>query len=174
MIRRAQAVHPLSAIQSEYSLMTRDPEVNGVLQVCRELGIEFVAYSPLCRGLLSKEFNAAQLDGNDFRNKLPRFKQGNLENNLLLVNQLDNLAKKHACTVTQLSLAWVLAQKVIPIPGTKSVKHLTENLAARKIELSQTDLNELDDLFPIGIASGGRYSPAILRSYNLTSESNNQ
>lgn len=174
MIRRAQSIHPLAAIQSEYSLMTRDPEVNGVLQICRELNIEFIAYSPLCRGLLSKEFNLAQLEGNDFRNKLPRFKQGNIENNLLLVNQLDNLAKKHDCTVTQLSLAWVLAQKVIPIPGTKSLKHLKENLEARKIELSQTDLNQLDELFPLGVASGERYSSAILRAYNLTSESNNQ
>lgn len=173
IIRRAHGVYPLTAIQSEYSLMTRDPEINGVLETCRELGIGFVAYSPLCRGLLSGNFKYENLGDHDFRHKFPRFKKGNLENNMLLVNQLESLAKEKNCSVVQLSLAWVLAQgnDVLAIPGTKCIKHLSENIDSIHIKLSENDLAILNHCFPVGVASGARYSPAILRSYNLTEPS---
>jgi aryl-alcohol dehydrogenase-like predicted oxidoreductase len=172
IIRRAYNVHPLAAIQSEYSLMTRDPEINGVLDVCRELGIGFVAYSPLCRGLLSSHFNHDNLEANDFRHKFPRFKKGNIENNMLIVKQLEEMANEKNCSVVQLSLAWVSAQgiDILPIPGTKCIKHLQENIDASHVLLNEADLIALDKLFALGVASGERYSPAILRTFNLSGD----
>jgi aryl-alcohol dehydrogenase-like predicted oxidoreductase len=173
IIQRASAVCPLSAIQSEYSLLTRDPEINGVLDTCRELSIGFVAYSPLCRGLLANDFSYSQLDKNDFRHKLPRFKKDNLENNMRIVKQLEKMAHDKKCTIVQLSLAWVFSKGdyVFPIPGTKSIKHLRENIAASHIILTDEDKDILNQLFPIGVASGDRYSPAILRTFNMSAES---
>ncbi|MFZ3067616.1 MAG: aldo/keto reductase, partial [Gammaproteobacteria bacterium] len=165
-------IHPVSAIQSEYSLMTRDPEINGVLEVCNELNIGFVAYSPLCRGLLSSNFSYEQLGKDDFRHKFPRFKKNNLENNMRMVKCLEEMANEKKCSVVQLSLAWVIAQgdNIVPIPGTKCLKHLNENIKSTFIQLSHADLEILNALFPVGIAAGDRYSPAILRTYNLSTE----
>ncbi|MFZ2314887.1 MAG: aldo/keto reductase [Gammaproteobacteria bacterium] len=172
IIRRASKIHPVSAIQSEYSLMTRDPEINGVLEVCNELNIGFVAYSPLCRGLLSSNFSYEQLGKDDFRHKFPRFKKNNLENNMRMVKCLEEMANEKKCSVVQLSLAWVIAQgdNIVPIPGTKCLKHLNENIKSTFIQLSHADLEILNALFPVGIAAGDRYSPAILRTYNLSTE----
>lgn len=173
IIRRAHQVYPLTAVQSEYSLMTREPESNGVLSACRELNIGFVAYSPLCRGLLSDNFNKDILVENDFRHKFPRFKNENLEKNIQIVNQIQELAVKKECTIAQLSLAWLLAQGdyILPIPGTKCIKHLCENIESSHISLNAHDLSLLNKFFPIGIANGERYSQAILRAYNLTTSS---
>ena len=172
IIRKANAVYPLSAIQSEYSLMTRDPEVNGVIDICKELEIGFVAYSPLCRGLLSSDFHVDMVGKNNFRANLPRFRQENLENNIKIVKQIEELANDKKCSIVQLSLAWVLSRGefISPIPGTKSIKHLRENIESTQINLTEEDMNLLDSFFPIGVASGDRYSAAILRSYNLTSD----
>ncbi len=170
VLRRAHLVHPLTAIQSEYSLMTREPEINGILAACRSLNIGFVAYSPLCRGLLSEHFNKTNLVSGDFRHKFPRFRKENLDKNLLLVNQLKDLAIAKNCSIVQLSLAWLLAQgnNIVPIPGTKCIEHLGENINATHIELSPDELVIFDTLFPVGAAEGERYSAAILRTYNLT------
>lgn len=170
IIRRAHEVLPLSAIQSEYSLMTRDSENNGVLDACQELGIGFVAYSPLCRGLLSENFNPDALSDDDFRHKFPRFKQENVAQNMALVKSMEAMAAEKSCSVVQLSLAWVMAQgeHIVPIPGTKSIRHLSENIESSHVVLTASDLETLDTLFKVGSAAGERYSKAILRSFNLT------
>lgn len=159
-IRRAHAVHPLAAVQTEYSLSTRDVEVNGVLATVRELGIGFVGYSPLGRGLLTGRIRS--LDGlaeHDFRRVAPRFQQGNLDQNLHVVGQLQQLAASKGITAGQLALAWVLAQgdDVVAIPGTKRVPYLQENLAASDVTLSADDLTALDEIAPHGSTVGDRY-----------------
>ncbi|MFJ8010293.1 aldo/keto reductase [Streptomyces fagopyri] len=159
-IRRAHAVHPLAAVQTEYSLSTRDVEVNGVLATVRELGIGFVGYSPLGRGLLTGRIRS--LDGlaeHDFRRVAPRFQQGNLDQNLHVVERLQQLAASKGITAGQLALAWVLAQgdDVIAIPGTKRVPYLEENLAASEVTLSADDLTALDEIAPHGSTVGDRY-----------------
>jgi aryl-alcohol dehydrogenase-like predicted oxidoreductase len=159
-IRRAHAVHPLAAVQTEYSLSTRDVEVNGVLATVRELGIGFVGYSPLGRGLLTGRIRS--LDGlaeHDFRRVAPRFQQGNLDRNLHVVGQLQQLAASKGITAGQLALAWVLAQgdDVVAIPGTKRVPYLQENLAASDVTLSADDLRALDEIAPHGSTVGDRY-----------------
>ncbi|MFD8424920.1 aldo/keto reductase [Streptomyces sp. NPDC059466] len=159
-IRRAHAVHPLAAVQTEYSLSTRDVEVNGVLATVRELGIGFVGYSPLGRGLLTGRIRS--LDGlaeHDFRRIAPRFQQGNLDQNLHVVERLQHLAASKGITAGQLALAWVLAQgdDVIAIPGTKRVPYLQENLAASDVTLSADDLRALDEIAPHGSTVGDRY-----------------
>ncbi|MER6437930.1 MULTISPECIES: aldo/keto reductase [unclassified Streptomyces] len=159
-IRRAHAVHPLAAVQTEYSLSTRDVEANGVLATVRELGIGFVGYSPLGRGLLTGRIRS--LDGlaeHDFRRIAPRFQQGNLDQNLHVVEQLQHLAASKGITAGQLALAWVLAQgdDVIAIPGTKRVPYLQENLAASDVTLSADDLRALDEIAPHGSTVGDRY-----------------
>ncbi|MFG2480574.1 aldo/keto reductase [Streptomyces fagopyri] len=159
-IRRAHAVHPLSAVQTEYSLSTRDVEVNGVLATVRELGIGFVGYSPLGRGLLTGRIRS--LDGlaaHDFRRVAPRFQQGNLDQNLHVVERLQQLAASKGITAGQLALAWVLAQgdDVVAIPGTKRVPYLQENLAASDVVLSADDLRALDEIAPHGSTVGDRY-----------------
>lgn len=160
-IRRAHAVHPVAAVQSEYSLWTRDPESNGVLETTRELGIGFVAYSPLGRGFLTGAIRrAADMAADDWRHTNPRFQERAIEKNLPLAGQVRRLAADKACTPAQLALAWLLAQgnDVVPIPGTKRVKYLEDNLGAERVVLTSTELAELDRLFPAGVAEGERYA----------------
>jgi aryl-alcohol dehydrogenase-like predicted oxidoreductase len=159
-MRRAHAVHPIAALQSEYSLWTRDPE-NEVLPTVRELGIGFVAYSPLGRGFLSGRFRSpADLPEGDFRRENPRFQGENFNRNLELVERFEELAAEKDVTPGQLVLAWVLAQgdDIVPIPGTTSVAHLEENVAALELELTDDDLRELESVFPLGAAAGDRYA----------------
>jgi aryl-alcohol dehydrogenase-like predicted oxidoreductase len=158
-IRRAHAVHPITALQSEWSLWTRDPEAE-IIPTVRELGIGFVAYSPLGRGFLSGRIKSVDdLDEKDFRRRGPRFQGENLQRNLDLVARVEELAAEKGVTAGQLALAWVLAQgdDVVPIPGTKRVRYLEENAAAADVELTDEDLRRLDEAFPPGAAEGDRY-----------------
>ena len=158
-VRRAHATHPITALQSEYSLWTRDPE-DEILPTVRELGIGFVAYSPLGRGFLSGRFRSPDdLPEGDFRRSNPRFQGENFDRNLALVERVEELATEKDCTPGQLALAWVLAQgdDIVPIPGTTTVEHLEENVAALEVELTATDLADLEAVFPRGAAAGERY-----------------
>jgi aryl-alcohol dehydrogenase-like predicted oxidoreductase len=166
-IRRAQAVHPITAVQTEYSLWTRDPEAE-VIPTCRELGIGFVPYSPLGRGFLSGRFKSPEeLDKNDFRRHGPRFTGENLEANLKLAAKVQEIAREVGITPAQLALAWVLAQgeDMVPIPGTKRRTYLEENAAAVDIELTQDDLARIEAEVPT--AAGARYDEAGMASVNL-------
>ena len=159
-IRRAHAVHPITALQNEYSLWTRDPE-ESLLPTLRELGIGLVAYAPLGRGFLSGRFSSAdQLEDGDFRKSNPRFQGENFDRNRVLVERVEELAAEKGVTPAQLSLAWVLHQgdDVVPIPGTKHVRYLEENVSALEIELSGEDLGRLGEVFPRGAAAGERYA----------------
>ena len=163
-IRRAHKVHPISAVQMEYSLWSRDPE-DGVLQTCRELGIGFVAYSPLGRGFLTGQIKRFEdLADDDYRRTSPRFQGDNFGKNLELAARIESLAKQKGCTPAQLALAWVLAQgeDVVPIPGTKRRKYLDENLAAMTVDLSRDELSEIDAIAPKGVAAGDRYSANMM------------
>ncbi|MGW2746942.1 aldo/keto reductase [Streptomyces sp. NPDC001450] len=162
-IRRAHAVHPLAAVQTEYSLFTRDVETNGVLATVRELGIGFVAYSPLGRGLLTARIRSTEdLPDSDFRRGAPRFQGENLVKNLDVVQEVQKLAAVKKVTPAQLSLAWVLAQgpDVVAVPGTKRRRYLEENAAASALVLTPEDLAALDHIAPSGIAVGDRYPAA--------------
>ena len=164
-LRRAHAVHPITALQSEYSLWTRDPE-RAVLPTCRELGIGFVAFSPLGRGFLTGAVTGIDtLASNDVRRKLPRFQQGNLQHNATLVEGLKAVAAKKRCSTTQLALAWLLAKgpAIVPIPGTKRTRYLEENVAAADITLGDGEVAALDAAFPIGAAAGTRYPAESMR-----------
>ena len=164
-LHRAAAVHPIAALQSEYSLWTRDVETNGVLSTCRELGIGFVPYSPLGRGFLTGTIQKpTDLDPGDWRLTNPRFEREALEKNLALAEEVKALAARKHCTAAQLALAWVLAQgnDMVPIPGTKRVKYLEDNMGALEVELSRDDLSALDHLFPPGAATGERYTPEMM------------
>jgi aryl-alcohol dehydrogenase-like predicted oxidoreductase len=159
-IRRAHATHPITALQTEYSLWSRDPEAE-ILPTVRELGIGFVAYSPLGRGFLSGRFRSPDdIPEDDFRRNHPRFQGANFERNLDLVERVQELAAEKGVTPGQLALAWVLAQgdDVVPIPGTTRVEHLQENVAALEVELTADDLAELESVFPAGAAAGDRYA----------------
>jgi aryl-alcohol dehydrogenase-like predicted oxidoreductase len=159
-IRRAAAVHPVTAVQTEYSLWTRDPEENGVLATVRELGIGFVAYSPLGRGFLSGAIRTPDdLDPDDFRRHSPRFQGENFDRNLELVDRVREIAEERAVTPAQLALAWVLHQgdDIVPIPGTKRVAYLEENVAAGELVLTPDDLDRIDRAAPHGTAAGDRY-----------------
>ncbi|MGI9137055.1 MAG: aldo/keto reductase, partial [Candidatus Nanopelagicales bacterium] len=159
-IRRAHAVHPVTAIQSEYSLWTRDVERNGILDLARELNIGFVPFSPLARGFLSGAITSLdQLPENDYRRGNPRFQGENLDRNLALVRGVERLAAEKGVRPTQLALAWVLAQGdfIVPIPGTKKVAYLEENLAASEIELTAEEHARLEELFAPEAVSGPRY-----------------
>ncbi len=160
-IRRAHATHPVTAVQTEYSLWTRDPEDDGVLATTRELGIGFVAYSPLGRGFLSGAIRSPDgLDPGDFRRSNPRFSGENFEKNLALVDRVRQIADEKGVTSAQLALAWVLHQgnDIVPIPGTKRRRYLEENVAAAEIVLSDDDLARLAEAAPSGAASGDRYA----------------
>ena len=158
-LRRATAIHPIAALQTEYSLWTRDPE-EGVLAVCRELGTGFVAYSPLGRGFLTGRFRSA----GDYRRTSPRFSGGNFERNLALADRLREIAGRKGCTAAQLALAWLLAQgpDVIPIFGTRTRERLAENAGAVGVALSAVERRELDQAFPKGAAAGLRYPEAMM------------
>jgi aryl-alcohol dehydrogenase-like predicted oxidoreductase len=159
-IRRAHAVHPITALQTEYSLWTRDPE-DTVLPTVRELGIGYVAYSPLGRGFLSGRFKSPDdFEEGDFRKHHPRFQGENFQKNLELVEKVKEIAGEKGVTASQLALAWVMAQgdDIVPIPGTTKVKNLEENVAATDVELSDDDLARLDEVAPKGVAAGERYA----------------
>jgi len=165
-LRRAAAVHPIAALQTEYSLWTRDPEPE-ILPACRELGVTFVAYSPLGRGFLSGRFRKPEdLPEDDYRRNHPRFQGENLEANLRLVERVEALAKDKGCTPSQLALAWVLAQgeDIVPIPGTKRRKYLEENAAALQVGLSPDDLRRLDEALPPGATAGPRYQEMAMKA----------
>jgi aryl-alcohol dehydrogenase-like predicted oxidoreductase len=158
-IRRAHAVHPISALQSEYSLWTRDPEAE-ILPTVRELGIGFVPYSPLGRGFLTGRIRSVDdLDEADFRRRGPRFQEENLRRNLELVAEVEALAAEKGVTPSQLALAWVLSRgdDIVPIPGTKRRTYLEENAAAVEIELTQEEIERLERAFPVGATAGDRY-----------------
>ncbi|QQP94912.1 aldo/keto reductase [Lysobacter enzymogenes] len=162
-LERAQAVHPIAAVQSEYSLWTRDPENNGVLAACERLGVGFVPYSPLGRGFLTGAITSADsLASDDFRRITPRFQGDNFARNLELAQQVKRLAADKGCTPAQLALAWVLAQgeHIVPIPGTKRRKYLDDNLGAVDVTLTADDLGRLAALFAPGAVAGERYSEA--------------
>ncbi|WP_440976393.1 aldo/keto reductase [Pseudoxanthomonas winnipegensis] len=159
-LRRAHAVHPITALQTEYSLWTRDPEENGVLATVRELGIGFVPYSPLGRGFLSGAIKRPEdFDADDFRRHNPRFQGENFARNLALVDKVRALAEAKGVTASQLALAWVLAQgeDLVPIPGTRRIANLEENLGAIDLVLDAADLAAIDAVFPVGAAAGTRY-----------------
>ncbi|HSP13138.1 MAG TPA: aldo/keto reductase [Thermoanaerobaculia bacterium] len=158
-IRRAHKVHPITALQTEYSLWSRDPE-DEILPAVRELGIGFVAYSPIGRGFLSGRFKSIDdLDENDWRRNNPRFKGENFAKNLELVKHVEQLAKRKSMTPAQLAIAWLLQRgdDIVPIPGSKSIGHLEENVAATEIELTREELARIDEIAPKGVASGDRY-----------------
>jgi len=164
-LRRACRVHPITALQSEYSLWTRDPE-NGVLAACRELGVGFVPFSPLGRGFLTgqiKRFEDFALD--DQRRSHPRFTGENFRRNLALVARIEELARRHGCTASQLALAWVLAQgdDIVPIPGTRRIRNLDDNLGSLQVALSKTDLEEINAVFPADMVAGARYPDGMMK-----------
>ncbi|AGC41657.1 aldo/keto reductase [Myxococcus stipitatus DSM 14675] len=162
-LRRASKVHPIAALQSEYSLWSRDPE-DEVIQACRELGIGFVPYSPLGRGFLTGQIKRFEdLAADDYRRNSPRFQGENFTRNLELVTKVERLAKDKGCTPAQLALAWVMAQgpDMVPIPGTKRRKYLDENLGALAVKLTPQDLKDIDAVAPRGVAAGERYPPSM-------------
>lgn len=167
-VRRACAVHPISALQNEYSLWTRDPE-DGALAACRELGVGLVAYSPLGRGFLSGEIKRFEdLAKDDYRRFQPRFQGENFDKNMQLVARVRKIAERKGVTPSQLALAWVLAQgdDIVPIPGTKRIQYLEQNLAANDIALSKADLAEIEAAFPRGATAGTRYPEAFMGALN--------
>ncbi|RED54513.1 aldo/keto reductase [Cohnella lupini] len=168
-IRRAAAVHPIAALQTEYSLWSRDVE-DGILAACRELGIGFVPYSPLGRGFLTGQIRKFEdLAEDDYRRFSPRFQGENFQRNLDLVERVSELAADKGCEPSQLALAWLLAQgqDIVPIPGTKRIKYLEENVGSLAVELTAADLARIDQVAPRGTASGLRYPEAAMNSLNL-------
>jgi aryl-alcohol dehydrogenase-like predicted oxidoreductase len=167
-LRKAHATFPVSAVQSEYSLFTRDPEEEIIL-TCKELGIAFVPYSPLGRGFLTGQIKTFEdFDPTDYRRFSPRFQGDNFTKNLQLVHQIEALAKQKGCTPSQLALAWVMAQGdfLFPIPGTKRIKYLEENVGALQVHLSKKELDTLDTIFPKDVANGLRYPEQMMGSLN--------
>jgi aryl-alcohol dehydrogenase-like predicted oxidoreductase len=169
-LQRAYKVHPIAALQSEYSLWTRDPEQNGMLATCRQLGVALVAYSPLGRGFLTGAIGKPDdFDADDYRRHNPRFQGDNFAKNLALVEAVKQIAQARGCTPSQLALAWVLAQgeDIVPIPGTKRRRYLEENLAALTITLSTEELAGLDRAFPLDAAAGTRYVESMMAAVNV-------
>jgi len=167
-LRRACAVHPIAALQTEYSLWSREPEAE-ILATCRELGVGFVAYSPLGRGFLTGQFKSFEdLPPDDHRRTMPRFQGENFNHNLVIVQQLKEMAANRGCTPAQVALAWVLAQgdDIVPIPGTKRRTYLEENLSALTIELSPEELERLNAIAPPGLTAGKRYPEAMMHLLN--------
>lgn len=165
-LRKAHAVHPVTALQSEYSLWTRDPE-DGLLQACRELGISFVAYSPLGRGFLTGQIKSFDdFEPDDYRRHSPRFQGENFDKNLQLVKKIESMAVQKGCTTAQLALAWVLAQgdDIFPIPGTKHIRYLEENIGALDVQLTKKEREEIEAIAPKGAASGLRYPEVMMNS----------
>jgi len=167
-IRRAAREHAITALQTEYSLWTRDPE-DEVLPTCRELGIGFVAYSPLGRGFLTGRYRSVEdFEPDDYRRNHPRFQGENFQKNLDLVARVEEIARRKKCSPSQLALAWVAAQgeDIVPLFGTKRRKYLDENLAALDVEISPADLEEIDEVAPKGVAAGERYAPGGMKTIN--------
>jgi len=167
-LRRAAKVHKVTALQTEYSLWTRDPEKD-VLATCRELGIGFVAYSPLGRGFLTGQFkHFDDLPADDYRRFSPRFQGDNFQKNLDLVKRVEQIAAEKGCTPSQLALAWVLAQgqDIVPIPGTKRRKYLEDNVGAVNVRLTPDDIRRIEEVFPSGAASGERYPEHMMQLVN--------
>ena len=167
-LRRAVKTHPIAALQTEYSLWTRDPETE-ILATCRELGIGFVAYSPLGRGFLTGQFQKFEdFAADDYRRRSPRFQGENFQKNLDLVRRVEEIARKKGCKPSQLALAWVLAQgnDIVPIPGTKRRKYLEENVGAIELKLTNEDLRRIDEVFPPEAAAGGRYPEHMMAMVN--------
>ena len=167
-LRRAHKVYPISAVQSEYSLWSREPE-DEVLSACKELGIAFVPYSPLGRGFLTGQIKKFEdFDIKDFRRISPRFQGENFQKNLDLVKKLETVAQKKGCTPSQLALAWVIAQGdfLFPIPGTKRMKYLDENVGSLKVQLTKDELAEINRIAPKGAAAGQRYAEAGMKAVN--------
>src|SRR6202790_5070906 len=167
-LRRAVKVHPITALQTEYSLWSRDPE-DEILSACRELGVGFVAYSPLGRGFLTGQFSRFEdLPQDDYRRFSPRFQGENFQKNLDLVRRVEEIAEEKGCKPAQLALAWVLAQdkNIVPIPGTKHRKYLEENVAALDVKLTAEDLRRIDEIFPTGAAAGLRYPEHMMSTVN--------
>jgi aryl-alcohol dehydrogenase-like predicted oxidoreductase len=165
-LERAHKVHPITAVQSEYSLWTRDPEEDGVLETCERLGVGFVPYSPLGRGFLAGAFRSPDdFAADDYRRMSPRFQGENFARNLALVDKVKVLAADKDCTPAQLALAWVLAQgpHLAPIPGTRRVRNLDDNLGALTVRLSAADLAEIDAVFPLNVSAGARYVEPMMR-----------
>jgi aryl-alcohol dehydrogenase-like predicted oxidoreductase len=165
ILKRASKVHAITALQSEYSLWTRDPE-GRVLPTCRELGIGLVAYSPLGRGFLTGQITSYEdFAPDDYRRNSPRFQGENFQRNLDLVKKVEDIARRKNCTPSQLALAWVLAQgdDIVPIPGTKRVKYLEENVGALDVNLSADDLEQIEKILPKGAAAGQRYNESMMR-----------
>ncbi len=165
-LKKAHAVYPVTAVQSEYSLWTRDPE-DGMLDACSDMGIAFVAYSPLGRGFLTGQFNSpADFDKDDYRRMSPRFQGDNFNKNLELVNALKEMAAKKGCTASQLAIAWTMAQGnfIFPIPGTKHIKYLDENAGAFSIKLTGEELEAIETIFPSHAAAGLRYPENMMGS----------
>jgi len=168
-VRRAHLVHPISALQTEYSLWSRDPEAD-ILPTCRELGIGFVAYSPLGRGFLTGRFRRLDdLPADDWRRNNPRFQGENFERNLALLRRIEEMARAKACTSAQLALAWLLSRgnDIVPIPGTKQRARLEENVRALDIRLTSDELKRIDAVAPIGAAAGDRYAGPGMRAVNV-------
>lgn len=168
-LTKAHNTHPITALQTEYSLWSRDPE-DEIIPTCEELGIAFVAYSPLGRGFLTGQIQTFEdFDQDDFRRYSPRFMGENFNQNLELVKKIEGIAKEKDCTPAQLALAWVMAQSenIFPIPGTKKVKYLEENLKAINIQLLPGELQEIENIFPKGAATGTRYPDASMKTVNL-------
>ena len=167
-LRRAVKVHPIAALQTEYSLWSREPE-DEILAACRELGVGFVAYSPLGRGFLTGQFTRFEdFPEDDYRRFSPRFQGENFQKNLDLVRRVEEIAEEKGCKPAQLALAWVLAQdkNIVPIPGTKRRKYLEENVAAFEVQLSAEDLRRIDEIFPAGAAAGLRYPEQMMQRVN--------
>jgi aryl-alcohol dehydrogenase-like predicted oxidoreductase len=167
-LRRAAKIHPITALQTEYSLWSRDPE-DEILATCRELGVGFVAYSPLGRGFLTGQFiRFEDFPADDYRRFSPRFQGENFQKNLDLVRRVEEIAKEKGCKPSQLALAWVMAQdkNIVPIPGTKRRKYLEENIAAIDVKLTMKDLRRTDQIFPTGAAAGLRYPEHMMNSVN--------
>lgn len=167
-LRKAHAVHPITALQTEYSIWSREPE-DDLIETCKELGIAFVAYSPLGRGFLTGQIKKFEdFEANDYRRFSPRFQGENFQKNLDLVNKIVALAAKKNCTASQLALAWVMAQgeHIFPIPGTKRIKYLEENAGALNVSFTKEELAEIDAIAPKGVAAGTRYPEAMMASVN--------
>lgn len=157
-VKKAHAVHPISAVQSEYSLFERTVEEKGVLKTLHELGIGFVAYSPLGRGFLSGQIRSIDdLPENDFRRGIPRFQEEHFYKNIELVEAIENMAKEKEITSSQLALAWIISKEIVPIPGTKRRKYLEENIEVSKIILSESDIQKLESIVPLGTDTGATY-----------------
>jgi len=166
-LRRAHKVHPLTALQTEYSLFERTPEENDVLATIRELGIGFVSYSPLGRGLLTGQIKSIDdLAADDFRRSNPRWTGDNFAKNLALVDRINAVAAKKGVTAGQIALAWTIAQGTVPIPGTRRIKYLEENAGAASISLTDDDIKALEDAAPVGAAAGDRYTPQGMAGLN--------